>query len=94
MCGASSQRGQRVQSVKRSGVDRGDLVVVERQEAHRAQPDKAAVAHAADPVAPQHAVDTSRSILLEANARRRGRSEGKSVMWNEDVPPKHGYLLR
>lgn len=53
-----SQCGQRVQRVEGTGVHRGDLVVVERQQTYRAQPHKAAVAHTADPVTPQHATQT------------------------------------
>lgn len=64
--GALLQCGQGVQRVKRSGVDGGDLVVVERQEANRAQSDKAAVAHAADFVAPQHAVHTRKGIFTRS----------------------------
>lgn len=103
-----SQRGQGVQSVKGSGVDGGDLVVVERQEAHWAQPDKAAVAHTADSVAPQHAVHTKKSILPEVKMptlERRSRTEVESVMckvwiteilvqtmW-QDIRPERAYLL-
>lgn len=53
-----SQRGQRVQRVEGARVHGGDLVVVERQETHRAQAHEAAVAHTADPVTPQHTVHT------------------------------------
>lgn len=48
------QCGQGVQSVEGSRVHRGDLVVIERQEAHRAQPHEAAVTHTAESVTPQH----------------------------------------
>jgi len=49
-----------VQCVEGSGVHGGDLVVVERQETHGAQPHEAAVAHTADTVAPQHTAHTHR----------------------------------
>lgn len=49
-----SQRGERMQRVEGAGCHGGDLVVIQREQAHRAQPCEAVISHTAHPVAPQH----------------------------------------
>lgn len=43
-----------MQRVEGAGCHRGDLVVIQRQQANRAQPCEAVISHTAHPVAPQH----------------------------------------
>lgn len=48
------QRRERMQRVEGAGCHGGDLVVIQREQADRAQPCEAVISHTAHPVAPQH----------------------------------------
>lgn len=56
------QCGERVQGIEGAGCHSGDLVVIEREQADRAQPREAVVAHTAHTVAPQHPEKGTTSI--------------------------------
>ncbi len=64
-----SQGGESLQSVEGSGSDRGQLVVVQRQQADVVQPRETVVVDTADLVVPQHPKEEGNETLQPKNLK-------------------------
>lgn len=84
-----SQRRERVQRVEGAGRHGGDLVVIQREQADRAQPCEAVIAHTAHPVAPQHPEREGSAFFSLARAGTRAEvAAGVRAERHDYIPAK------
>lgn len=69
VCASVSQGGEGLQSVEGSRSDRGQLVVVQRQQADVVQPRETVVVDTADLVVPQHPEEERKEALQLKNPK-------------------------